>query len=286
MRTASRRVNLGAGAGASALVALIGYRLGALSGSGAAGAIGVGTAVLSTGGPGPGTLLGSFFLSSSFLSRWRGARKRVAQLEAVKGTRRDLGQVLANGGVAAIAALAGSRNPALAWNAAFIGAVATVNADTWATEIGTFSPDRPWLITTLARVAPGTSGAVSRLGLVATLAGAAWIGWTARLAGARRGAGWRDEARAQVLVATVSGTAGSLLDSLLGATVQARYRCDRCATGTEKSTHYCGEPTRLIAGFPWLDNDVVNFLSSAGGAAVAALLATTIVQHGALGPAE
>jgi uncharacterized membrane protein len=63
--------------------------------------------------------------------------------------------------------------------------------------------------------------------------------------------------------------AGSLFDSLLGATVQAIYWCDRCEKETERKQHRCGAPTRRIRGLPWLGNDGVNFLASVVGATVA-----------------
>lgn len=270
---------IAASAGASALVALLGYRLGALSRSGAAGATAAGAIVLAFGGASAGSLLVSFFLSSSALSRWRRDQKR-AKTSAAKGERRDLGQVVANGGVAALAAIGVACWPNSAWMGAYLGAVATVNADTWSTEIGTLSPSPPRAIVTLAPVPPGTSGAVSPLGLAASMAGAAWIGVTARLLGQwcsrrRPGGGWEP-----VRAAAVSGTAGALLDSLLGATVQGRYLCIRCGVATENKVHSCGSETRHTGGLRWIDNDAVNFVSSAGGALVGALLASTRLAAG------
>ncbi len=67
----------------------------------------------------------------------------------------------------------------------------------------------------------------------------------------------------------IGGLIGSLVDSLLGATVQVVYYCDRCEKETERHILTCGQPTRYLRGWPWLDNDGVNFLSSAAGAAIA-----------------
>src|SRR3712207_7774167 len=55
---------------------------------------------------------------------------------SAKGARRDLAQTLANGGVATAAVLWGRAQPASPWLPALVGALATVNADTWATELG------------------------------------------------------------------------------------------------------------------------------------------------------
>lgn len=261
-------------AAGSAAVALLGHRLGALSRSGAVGATIVGAIVLANGGTGAGCLLVSFFASSSALSRWRREVKQV-RTDAAKGERRDFGQVVANGGVAALAAAGAARWPSPAWRGAYLGAVATVNADTWSTEIGTLSRSSPRTITTLAPAAPGTSGAVSPLGLAAALAGAAWIGVTARLVGHWTGRGEPGGAPATLVTAVVGGSVGALLDSLLGATVQARYWCVDCGVRTENRTHRCGSMARHAGGLRWIDNDTVNFMSSAGGAVVGALLAKT-----------
>jgi uncharacterized membrane protein len=73
--------------------------------------------------------------------------------------------VVANGTVAALAAL-GQLWPAAA------GAIAAAAADTWATEIGAHSSERPRLITTGAPVPRGTSGALSVLGTLGGIGGA------------------------------------------------------------------------------------------------------------------
>ncbi len=72
-----------------------------------------------------------------------------------------------------------------------------------------------------------------------------------------------------LLGAVVGGLAGSLFDSVLGATVQAIYYCDQCAKETERTWHRCGVGTRHLRGWLWLNNDLVNLISSAIGAAVA-----------------
>jgi uncharacterized membrane protein len=68
------------------------------------------------------------------------------------------------------------------------------------------------------------------------------------------------------LWATAAGTTGMLADSLLGATFQARYRCDGCAADTETPYHCEHRNTTLVGGLRWMTNDTVNGLGSGLGA--------------------
>jgi len=258
----------------SLLIAGAAYRQKALSVSGAAGAILVGTITFSAGGWIWGLLLITFFFSSSLLSHHRHATKARVAEEFAKSAQRDLGQVLANGGLGAATALLYWLRPSPLLFAAFVGAIATVNADTWATEIGLLSSTKPRLVTTGCQVPPGTSGAISRLGTLAALSGALLIGLIAfllRQLEAFSGCCFPSLADAQWLTVTaVSGLIGSTFDSFLGATVQGIYYCDQCEKETERLIHRCGRTTRLIRGWRWLNNDFVNFLSSVVGSGIAA----------------
>jgi uncharacterized protein (TIGR00297 family) len=146
-----------------------------------------------------------------------------------------------------------------------IGALAAATADTWSTEIGTLGARSPRLITSGKRVPAGTSGGISLggslaalAGALATAAGAGLAEWSVPFAG---------------IVA--AGLIGAFLDSLLGATVQARRYCDTCNKGTERLVHGCGAATRHSGGIGWLDNDAVNFIATIAGGLVA--LGITII---------
>jgi uncharacterized protein (TIGR00297 family) len=263
---------------AAAAVGLAGWWQGALTADGAAAATAVGGAVLGRGGPPAAAALVTFFVTGSALSRFKArAKSRRGVLAQAKGGRRDAGQVLANGGAAALAlALLGRRGQAL-----FLGALATAAADTWATELGLLARRRPRLITSGHPVAPGTSGGVTLEGTLASLAGAlttgaafgatAWL--RSRLPGPPAGGAAGRAAGQAVLLATVAGTAGAGVDSLLGATVQGVYWCPTCAEPAETAVHArCGQPTGLVRGRRWIDNDVVNALATATGALTGAAL--------------
>ncbi len=250
----------------------------ALSPSGMLGAVLIGTVIFGFGGWVRGCLLIAFFVSSSLLSHYHDRRKAGLAEKFAKGNRRDLGQTLANGGMAALLGLAiGLTGVSSRFYAvlalAFYGALATANADTWATELGVLARSQPRLVTTRRPVQVGTSGGVTVEGFAAALAGAAFIGAVGFVliqAAARLTMGvWLLSDWVVVLVAAVSGFLGSAFDSLLGATVQAIYICDECGVETERTRHRCGKPTRLIRGWRWLNNDWVNFLASVAGALVA-----------------
>ena len=265
-------------------IAGLAYRLGSLSLSGAAAALGLGTLVFGLGGWEWAVLLVAFFASSSGLTRFAAARKQDLNAAFAKGGRRDAGQVLANGGLAGLFVLAHVVWPDWGWTwLAYAGALAAVNADTWATELGVLSHAQPRLISTLRPVERGTSGGVTVTGTLAAAGGGLWIGLLAALCWPGRSlvSAWLSTALAApaslpsaaglALGVAMAGLAGSLLDSLLGATLQAIYYCPACGRATERHPrHTCGTPTRALRGLAWLGNDGVNLACAATGALVAA----------------
>lgn len=248
-------------------IGLLAYRRHSLSRNGIAGAVVTGTSTFGLGGPAWGLSLIFFFISSSLLSHFRAsAKSQTAADKFSKGSQRDIAQVAANGGVATALALGYglAQSPSLraTCEAGFVGALATANADTWATEIGVLSHQAPRLITTGKATTPGTSGGVTLLGSGAAASGALAEGIVFNLLLRRR----------SVLLpinALLSGFGGSLIDSLLGATVQAMYYCPNCQQETEKHVHSCGTSTTYLRGVRWMDNDVVNFLATLSGSIIA-----------------
>ncbi|MFX3633816.1 MAG: DUF92 domain-containing protein [Candidatus Pristimantibacillus sp.] len=250
----------------SGLAAVAAYRSRSLSGSGAWSAVVMGTGFVTLGEPVWFGCLIAFFVSSTIWSKWKKRHRAKAAAEAnyEKTGRRDAGQVWANGGVGLLLCAANAVLPDTGWLFAYIGVMAAVNADTWATEIGALSKTAPRSITSGKQVAPGTSGAITTLGSSAALAGAVCIGIVAALLVLPQQLAAADSlggAATLIVVAAVAGLAGCFADSLLGATGQAMYRCRVCGSETERAVH-CGAAAERVRGFAFLNNDRVNLLSS------------------------
>jgi uncharacterized protein (TIGR00297 family) len=253
------------------------YSRRSLTASGWLGAVLVGTLTFGVGGLACGAVLIGFFVSSSLLSHYKETLKEARAAEKfAKSGRRDFAQTLANGGLAALlATVYGLTGQQPLLFAAFIGVMATVTADTWATELGVLSTQPPRLITNGRIVEPGTSGGISTAGTLAAAAGALCIGLLALFflwieqqlqGGARFLAGWL------IPAALVGGIGGALFDSLLGASYQALYSYPD-GRETERSHQRDGSPNTFRRGWRWLNNDLVNFLSSVFGGLLALLTA-------------
>jgi uncharacterized protein (TIGR00297 family) len=238
----------------SLVVAFVGRRLRALTTAGALAATLVGTAILWRAGWAGLAALGAFFAGASIISRL--APDPSQRRFDAKGNQRDVAQVLANGGAAALGALL-LPLPAALW--VITASLAASAADTWATSTGAWSRTDPRSILTGARVPAGTSGGISLPGTVGAVGGAALVAVSAGLI-ARDG-------RLMALCILI-GCTGMLLDSLLGAVVQARFYCAACELPTERRRHRCGAATQHTGGVAWVTNDVVNAIATV----VAALL--------------
>ncbi len=243
---------------AAGLIAILAWRLRALTIDGALAAAAVGAVTFGLGGIVPAVLLLAFFLSSSGLSMVGRSKKAGLADRYQKGSRRDWLQVMANGGVAAGCAAGLGLSGRSFWLAGVAGALAAATADTWGTELGVLSGGRPRMVTSGRRVEPGTSGAITFGGTLASLAGAVFIAALAALL----------SSQGELLTAaTLGGFAGAVVDSVLGAGLQSRYYCPACDRGTEQHPkhHRCGHETQWVGGLRWLDNDTVNLMATLVG---------------------
>lgn len=250
----------------SLFISGLAYWRGSLSASGVGGALLVGTFTFGFGGWVWGAMLALFFITSSLLSHFKEGEKHKVAEKFDKGHRRDLGQVLANGGPGAVLALLSWLFPSPIWLPVFMGVMATVNGDTWATELATLNKQPPRLITSGRIVETGTSGGISPLGTFVSWLGGVVVAVPAGLANSPL------SLSTAILIGGLAGLVGSLFDSLLGATLQQIYYCDHCQKETESKNHKCGHTTRPLRGLAWLNNDLVNLTSSLVGGMTASLL--------------
>ncbi|GAP22449.1 YbhB/YbcL family Raf kinase inhibitor-like protein [Leptolinea tardivitalis] len=262
------------------LIAAAAYFARALNRSGALAAFILGTVIFGIGGLNWAVLLLAFFLSSSFLSILFKHQKKAIAANFSKGSQRDAGQVAANGAIAGLCALLFPLlgQPVWLW-AACAGALAAANADTWGTEIGILSKSKPRLITTGKPVDTGTSGGITWTGILAAFSGSLLIGLLAVLVKPAAITNSLENNILLPIIVTLAGLAGSLIDSWIGATNQAMYYCDICQKATEKHPlHGCGNPTRLLRGAAWLNNDWVNTFCTFCGGLLAALIAYSLIS--------
>lgn len=224
-----------------------------------------------------GTLI-AFFISSSLLSKFKHQHKEAAESGYAKGGRRDAGQVAANGGLGLLLCIGNAILPNPVWWLIYLGVMATVNADTWATEIGGLSKSIPRSIVSGKRVTAGTSGGITGLGLLASLFGGAFIGLVGGIFN-QFGDSHHEVNSSFVIIivlGAIAGLAGSLVDSWLGATLQVMFRCEVCGKTIEKQEH-CNQKARQIRGLRGMSNDIVNAGSSFIGGVICLTLGTLLL---------
>ncbi|KAI8909821.1 integral membrane protein DUF92-domain-containing protein [Gorgonomyces haynaldii] len=231
----------------SSFLAVDGYRKGSLDLSGSICGFVLGMVVFSK----PviyGIVLAVFYLTSSKLTKMGKDRKRKVEKDYDKNSRRTWINVMANGFTGMIWALLYSRYPSLSLGG-YCGHFACCMGDTWSSEIGVLSKSDPFLITSLKRVPPGTNGGLSVLGLLASLGAGLLMGLSTLLVHL-----WIPHERPWLLflICVLSAFVGSLLDSLLGATLQISRLEDNSIS----------DKGEYISGRDILDNHQVNFASS------------------------
>ncbi|WP_442601382.1 DUF92 domain-containing protein [Paenibacillus sp. KN14-4R] len=254
------------GLAGSVLIAGAAYMKRSLTISGALAAIVLGTCLFAWGSMAwYGTLI-AFFISSSLLSKWKHRRKEEAESGYEKSGNRDAGQVTANGGLGLGLCMMHVLFPNPLWWFAYVGVMAAVTADTWATEIGGMSRRQPRSIMTWKVVPAGTSGGITLLGLTASALGGLFIGLIAGVFAFNHPDMHQMEISigGLAVMGTIAGLLGSLADSTLGALLQVMYKCRVCGKEVERTSH-CGQPTFPVRGIKWMNNDWVNVLASVIG---------------------
>jgi uncharacterized protein (TIGR00297 family) len=197
----------------------------------------------------------TFFVTSSVLSKI--GRRKKAEYDQLfeKAGARDWAQVAANGGIAGVFALLTLVVPEGQLYPVYLGAVAAAAADTWGTEIGVLSKQRVFSVVTFGQVPAGTSGGVTVAGTLGGAVGAVCV--------ALSGFAWYGDIMTAFLV-VIAGIVGSVADSVIGGTLQARFRCTECGRMTERTEH-CSRACLHVGGVRWLRNDAVNVLCTLVG---------------------
>ncbi|KAF1299201.1 hypothetical protein BAU15_00715 [Enterococcus sp. JM4C] len=178
---------------------------------------------------------------------------------ADKGATRDAAQVFANSLPAIISLLLYAITSNELFLIGYVAGIAGATADTWASEIGQLSTTAPRSVLTLKKLPTGTSGGVTFLGTLASIGGALLISSSFWLL-ASLSQQMQPTSASYFVVPSLCGMLASFIDSLLGASFQARYQCSVCHQWTESLVHH-GQKTQLIKGFSWLNNDKVNLIS-------------------------
>jgi uncharacterized membrane protein len=158
--------------------------------------------------------------------------------------------------------LSKNRAAAYLWSA-YIAHYACATADTWASEVGILSKEKPRLVTTLREVPHGTNGGISVLGTFASMAGGAFIGiifWAMSLKGFDNKIIQAPQ-YPMILVGLLSGFLGSLIDSVLGATVQATYYSTEKKCIVKKINSAESAKIDRVCGMNILSNEAVNIVS-------------------------
>jgi uncharacterized protein (TIGR00297 family) len=166
-----------------------------------------------TAGLGGFAVLVTVFLLTLLGTRLRDARKRRLGMAEQAGGR-SAAQVLANLAAAAACSTAAAATHDWALLVAGMAALAEAAADTVSSECGEALSDRAYLITTMRPVAAGTDGGVSLPGSAAGMVAAFSV---AAVAAATHVVPW-----SALLVVWAAGVLGSVVDSLLGATLERR----------------------------------------------------------------
>ena len=244
----------------SFLIAFVAYKKASLSKSGFLAAIVLGTGIYYFGGLWFSIIMVAFFISSSILTKFKNYNKESFEKINEKSGNRDYMQVFANGGVGLIFAILYYINSNPIFLLAYAVSFAEATADTWASEVGVLSKKKPINILNLKPLKKGMSGGISMLGTTFAFLGASFIAFIYFMASINI---YKDIKQSIIytMICLVIGFIGSILDSILGASVQAQYYCEDLKSITEKRVHK-GKYNKRIKGFSFINNDIVNLSSN------------------------
>jgi uncharacterized protein (TIGR00297 family) len=242
----------------AALIAGISYRVNFLTLSGSIATFILASFIFGLGGIKWSVPILTFFILSSILSKLRKMKNESVEIYFEKSGVRDYVQVIANGGLGGVLVVINAINPHEIFYMIYLATLSAVCADTWATEIGTWEKTATYNILNLKPVAQGVSGGISVHGTIGAVLGSITILFSGIL--------WIDISYIHYTILIITtGVFGCMIDSILGATIQAQNKCSVCNKVTERNVH-CGTEADHFRGYKLINNDVVNFFSGVAGA--------------------
>jgi len=226
---------------------------------GIVGAFSLGLLIILSFGFGGLTILLFFVLSAAILSKLNKNNEIYKEAEEIqeKHGRRDIVQVFANGGLSFVLAIIYLINFEPIILVMFGASVAEALSDTAGGEIGMFFKGKAVSIVTGKAIKPGLSGGVSLEGTIGSLMSSFIISilWYSTYCMPSLKTVYL------LVIVTLSGFVGSLIDSILGDTIQAHYYDEENDKIIE--SEFNGEKKLpLVKGVKFFNNDMVNFISN------------------------
>ena len=236
------------------LVAIVSYKSKQLTLGGCFTAFFVGYILLFVGGFASLSIMLFFFITAGLIGKVTKKDKTIDKITK-KGSNRDSIQVLANGGLSALTLIAYYFTNDPLYIACFASCIAESCADTWSSEIGVLSNKAPVSILNFKPIAKGLSGGVSLLGTAAALLASILVGVLYL-------SSYTSSTLPLFFIVISSGFFSSVVDSLLGATVQVHYYDDKLKLVRECEIDEEGNKLPKIRGIRFFDNDMVNLSSN------------------------
>ncbi len=187
-----------------------------------------------------------FFILSSLL----GKVLNHASFYKQKESGRNIIQVYSNGGIGLLICIYNYFHPDPINFLLFLSSTSAAMSDTWGTEFGKLSKNKPISIITFKKINHGLSGGITKIGTLGSLLGSCFIG----------AVGWFLNFQSPFLIYGIifSGFSAALFDSILGGSIQAKYE-NNIGEVIEKDDI----GNKIISGKAWMTNDLVNLINTA-----------------------
>ena len=252
-------------------ISFFAYKIKVIDKSGILTAIPIGYTILYFGEVSWFFILLLFFIIASVFTKYKYKQKLKLGVSQENHGARNWKSVLANGmPVASLAILYYLFDNSPMFMLSFVGSISFALSDTLATELGLLSKEKPRSILTGKEIEKGESGGITLRGEIAAIISSLAIG---SICGIWLSKNEVSQIPIIIIAALVGGVLATNLDSFLGSTIQAKYRCVNCKKCLEMKVIHCNRFTIRERGTSFIDNNVVNFL----GAIISALISASFV---------